>query len=104
MEIKGLVYVNPSKEDYSNLSKLSSNWKEMLSDYMTTHYIRFVSYEVHNSYFISIDSIDKDFIDLLNKINIIIYSIDYIVNTVIIRFKDESSRNLVFNVLKGEVE
>ena len=100
--MKELIYVNPNKEDYCELSKLSSNWKEMLSNYMTTHYIRYVSYEVHHSYFIVIDTVDKDFIDMLNKVNITIYSIDYIINTIIIRFKDESSRDLVFNVLKGE--
>lgn len=101
--IAGLVYVNRSNKDYCEVSDLVPNWKAILSEYMTTHYIRYVSYEVHHSYFIAIDTVDKDFIDILNKVNIAIYSIDYIVDTIMICFKDESSRDLVFNVIKKEV-
>ena len=102
--MKELIYVNPNKKDNCELCELNTNWKNILSNYMSTHYISCNTYEVHHNYFIAIDTVDNDFIDLLNKINIIIYSIDYIVNTVMIRFKDETSRDLVFNVLKGEVE
>lgn len=108
MEIKGLVYVNTSKDDYCDLSKLSSNWKSILSEYMLNHYLRCVKYEVHNSYFIAIDYLrdddcNHDTLAVLNKANVIIDSIDYIVNSIVIKFKDESFRDLVFDVLKGEV-
>ena len=108
MEIKGLVYVNPSKKDYCELSELNSDWQSILSNYMTTHCLRCVSYEVHHSYYIAIDYLrdddcNHDTLAILDKAGITVDSIDYIVNSIMIRFKDESSRNLVFNVLKGEV-
>ena len=108
MEIKGLVYVNPSKKDYCELSELNSDWKTILSDYMSSHYLRCVSYEVHHSYYIAVDylrddSIEHDTLAVLNKANVVVDSIDYIVNCIVIRFKDESSRDTLFKVLKGEV-
>ena len=104
MEIKGLVYINKSNKDYCEVSDLVSNWETILSDYMTSHYLRCVKYEVHHSYYIAIDylrdnSIEHDTLAILNKANVTIDSIDYIVNSIMIRFKDESSRDLVFNVL-----
>ena len=106
--MKGLVYVNKSNKDYCEVSDLVLNWKTILSDYMSNHYLRTVSYEVHNSYYIAIDhlrddSIEHDTLAVLNRANVTIDSIDYIVNSIMIRFKDEESRNLVFEVLKGEV-
>lgn len=101
--MKELVFINPNKEDNCELSKLSSNWKNVLSNYMSSRYITCNSYEVHNHYFIAIDNVNDDTIDMLNKANVTIYSIDYIVNTISIRFKDEKSRNLVFEALKSEV-
>ena len=98
--MKELVYLNPNKEDDCKLSKLNPNWEKMLSKYMTTHYIAINSYEVHNSYFIAIDDVSDDTIEVFNRCNITIYSIDYIVDTIMVRFKDEESRNLVFDVLK----
>ena len=105
--IAGLVWVNRNHKD-CEVSDLVPNWKTILSDYMTTHYLRCVSYEVHNSYYIAVDylrddSIEHDTLAVLNRVNIIADSIDYIVNSIKIKFKDESSRDLVFNVLKGEV-
>lgn len=98
-----LVYVNPNKEDDCKLSKLNPNWEKMLSKYMTTHYIAINSYEVHNSYFIAIDDANDDTIEMLNRANITIYTIDRIVGCIIIKFKDKKSRDLVFDALKGEV-
>lgn len=101
--MKELVYVNPNKEDNCNISKLNSEWKTILSNYISSRYITCNTYEVHNSYFIAIDDVNDDTIEMLNRAKVIIYSIDYIVGTILIRFKDEKSRDLVFNILKGEV-
>ncbi len=100
--MKSLVYINPHKEDNCEINKLNPNWEAMLSKYMITHYILINSYEVHNHYFIAIDSIDDDTIDVLNRTKVTIYTIDRIVGCIIIKFKDEKSRDLVFNVLKGK--
>ena len=102
--IAGLVYVNRNAKDYCEVDNLVTEWKKILSTYMTSRCIKCNTYEVHNQYFIAIEDVDKDTIETLNKCNITIYSIDYIVDTIQIRFKDENDRNLVFNVLKGEVE
>ena len=101
--MKELIYVNPNKEDNCEVCNLNPNWKSILFNYMSSRYITCNTYEVHNSYFIAIDNVDDDTIAVLNKAKVTIYSIDYIVNCVIIRFKDEKSRDLVFKVLKGEV-
>ena len=102
--MKELVYVNPSKKDYCELSELNSDWQSILSDYMASHYLRCVKFNVHHSYYIAIgylrdDSIEHDTLAILNKANVTIDSIDYIVNYIKIKFKDKSSRDLVFNVL-----
>ena len=102
--IAGLVWVNRSNNDCCEIDNLTTNWETILSDYMTSHYLRCVKYEVHHSYYIAIDylrdnSIEHDTLAILNKANVTIDSIDYIVNSIMIRFKDESSRDLVFNVL-----
>lgn len=70
---------------------------------MSTHYISCNKYEVHNSYFIAIDDVDDDTIDMLNRAKVTIYSIDYIVDAISIRFKDEKSRDLLFDVLNKKV-
>lgn len=101
--MKKLVYVNPNKEDNCEVCKLNPNWKNILSNYMSSRYITCNTYEVHDSYFIAIDDVDDDTIKMLNKAKVTIYSIDNIVNTILIRFKDEKSRDIVFNVIKGEV-
>ena len=101
--MKELIYVNPNKKDNCEVCELNPNWKNILSNYMSSRYITCNTYEVHNSYFIAIDNVDDDTIAVLNKAKVTIYSIDYIVNCVMIRFKDEKSRDLVFKVLKGEV-
>lgn len=101
--MKKLVYVNPNKEDNCDINKLNPEWKTILSNYMSSRYITCNTYEVHNSYFIAIDDVDDDTTEMLNKAKVTIYSIDYIVDTILIRFKDKKSRDLVFNVLKGEV-
>ena len=103
-----LVYINPSKKDYCEIDNLTSDWKTILSHYMATHYLRCISYEVHNSYFIVVDClyddcIDNDTIAVLNKANITIYSIDNIVGCILIKFKNKKTRDLVFEVLKGEI-
>ena len=97
------VYVNPHKEDNCDIKKLNTEWKSMLSNYMSSCYITCNTYEVHNNYFIAIDDVNDNTIAVLNKAKVTIYSIDYIVNRVMIKFKDEKSRDLVMNVLKGEV-
>lgn len=102
--IAGLVWVNKNPKDYCEVDNLSSDWKTILSHYMATHYLRCVSYEVHHSYYIAIDYLidddcNHDTLAVLNKANVTIDSIDYIVDTIVIRFKDEQSRDLVFNVL-----
>lgn len=101
--MKELVYVNPNKEDNCEINKLNPEWKTILSNYMSSRYIMCNTYDVHNSYFIAIDDVDDDTTEMLNKAKVTIYSIDYIVDTILIRFKDEKSRDLIFNVLKGEV-
>lgn len=98
--IAGLVYVNRNTKNHCEVSDLNSNWETILSDYMSSRYIKCNAFEVHNSYFIAIDDVDEDTIDILNSAKVVIYSIDYIVDSISIRFKDESSRDLVFNVLK----
>lgn len=98
-----LIYVNPNKKDNCEIAKLNSDWKTILSNYMSSRYITCNTYEVYNSYFIAIDDVDNDTLAVLNKAKVTIYSIDYIVGYISIKFKDEKSRNLVFNVLKGEV-
>ena len=103
MEIKGLVWINPQKEDNCKVCELNSNWEKVLLNYMSSRYLKYNTFEVHNSYFIAIEDVSDDTIETLNRCNIIIHSIDYIVNTIMISFKDEESRDLVFDVLKGEV-
>lgn len=100
--MKELVYVNPNKED-CNVCNLNPNWKNILSNYMSSRYIKCNTYEVHNHYFIAIESVDDDTLAVLNKAKVTIYSIDYIVGYMSIKFKDEKSRALVFNALKMEV-
>ena len=92
-----LVYVNPRKEDNCHADL------EVLSKYMASHYIKCNTYEVHNSYFIAIDNVDDDTIDMLNRAKVTIYHIDNIVGYVSIKFKDQKTRNLVFEALTGEV-
>ena len=101
--MKELIYVNPHKEDNCEINKLNPEWKTILSNHMSLHYITCNKYEVHNSYFIAIDDVDDDTIEMLNRAKVTIYSIDYIVNTILIHFKDEKSRDLLFEVLKGKV-
>ena len=101
--MKELVYVNPNKKDNCEVCELNPNWKNILSNYMSSRYIKCNTFEVHNSYFIAIEDVDADTISMLNNAGITIYSIDYIVDCVMIRFKDEASRDLVFNTLKVEV-
>ena len=101
--MKELVYVNPNKEDDCKVCELNPNWETILSKYMSSRYIKCNKYEVHHNYFIAIDNVDADTISMLNKAGITIYSIDYIVDCLSIRFKDEASRDLVFNTLKVEV-
>lgn len=101
--MKEIIYINPRKEDDCKVCELNPEWKTILSNYMSSRYITCNTYNVHNSYFIAMDDVNDDTIEMLNKANITIYSIDYIVDTILIRFKDEKFRDLVFNVLKGEV-
>lgn len=101
--MKELIYINPNKEDNCDINKLNTEWKTILSNYMSSRYITCNTYEVHNNYFIAIDDVDDDTIEMLNKANITIYSIDYIVDTILIRFKDEKSRDLMFDVLNKKV-
>lgn len=103
MEIKGLVYVNKSDKDYCEVSDLNSNWKTILSDYMSSRYIKCIKYDVHRHYYIAINAIDDDTLDILNKSGITVDSIDYIIDSIMIKFKDESSRDLVFNELNKKV-
>lgn len=101
--MKKLVYVNPNKEDNCEISNLNPEWKTILSNYMSSRYIMCNTYDVHNSYFIAIDDVDDDTTEMLNKAKVTIYSIDYIVDTILIRFKDEKSRDLMFDVLNKKV-
>ena len=102
--IEGLVWINRNPKNYCEVSDLVSNWETILSSYMSSHYLRCVSYEFHNSYYIVVDylrddSIEHDTLAILNKANVVVDSIDYIINSIVIRFKDEKSRDLVFDVL-----
>ena len=102
--MKKLVYVNRSNNNnYCVIDNLIPDWKTILSNYMSSRYITCNTYEVHNSYFIAIDDVDNDTLAVLNKAKVTIYSIDYIVGYMSIKFKDEKSRDLIFKVLKGEV-
>ena len=102
--IAGLVWVNRNPKDWCDINDLVPNWKKVLSDYMSNHYLRTVSYDVHNSYYIAVDylrddSIEHDTLAVLNKANVVVDSIDYIIDSIVIRFKDEKSRDFVFDVL-----
>ena len=106
--MKELVWINKSNKDYCDINDLVTDWQSILSNYMSSHYLRCIKYEVHNNYYIAIDYLrdddcNHDTLAVLNTANVIVDSIDYIVDCIVIRFKDESSRDLVFNVLKGEV-
>lgn len=101
--MKELVYVNPNKEDNCQIDKLHPNWVKILSNYMTTHYVLCNKYEVHNHYFIAIDSMNYDTISILDKAKVVIYTIDRIVGCIIIKFRDKTSRDLVFDVLNKKV-
>ena len=107
--MKELVWINKSNKDYCEINNLVTDWQSILSNYMSSHYLRCVRYEVHHSYYIAIDylrddSIEHDTLAVLNRANVIVDSIDYIVNCIKIKFKDEKSRDLVFNVLCGNDE
>ena len=97
--MKNLVYVNPDKKDNCNVCELNPNWESIVSKYMSSRYIKCNTYEVHHSYFIAINYVDDDTIEMLNRDKVTIYSIDYIVDTILIRFKDKKSRDLVFDTL-----
>jgi hypothetical protein len=101
--MKKLVYVNPNKEDNCDINKLNPDWKTILSNYMSSRYITCNTYEVHNHYFIAIDSIDEDTISILDKAKVVIYTIDRIIGCIIIKFEDSKTRDLVFDVLKEKV-
>lgn len=101
--MKELIYINPRKEDDCKVNELNPNWEAMLSKYMTTHYILINSYEVHNNYFIAIEDVSDATIEILNRAKVTIYSIDYIVDIIFIRFKDSKTRDLVFDVLNKKV-
>ena len=99
-----LDWVNRNPKDYCEVSDLVPNWEKLLSDYMSSHYLKCVSYDANNSYYIAIDYLrdddcNHDTLAVLNRANVTVYSIDYIIDCIVIRFKDESSRDLVFNVL-----
>ena len=95
----GLVCVNMDNNAYCEVSDLVPNWKNVLSSYMSTRYIKCIKFDVHRHYCISIEYVDDDTLDILNKVGITLDSIDYIVNCIKIKFKDKQSRDLVFNVL-----
>ena len=97
--MKELVYINKSNKDYCEVSDLVSNWETILSDYMSSRYIKCIKFDVHRHYYIAIENADDDTLAVLDKAGITVDSIDYIVNSIKIKFKDESSRDLVFNVL-----
>lgn len=101
--MKELIYVNPHKDDNCEINKLNPEWKTILSNYMSSRYITCNTYEVHNSYFIAIDDVSDDTIDMLNRAKVTIYAIDLIVGYLSIQFKDEKSRDLVFDVLNKKV-
>lgn len=93
--MKELVWVNKSDKDYCEVSDLVPNWETILSDYMSSRYIKCIKFDVHCHYYIAIEYVD----DELNKAGITVDSIDNIVDCIKIKFKDEHSRDLVFNVL-----
>ena len=97
--MKELVYINKSNKDYCEVSDLVSNWETILSDYISSRYIKCIKFDVHRHYYIAIENADDDTLAVLDKAGITVDSIDYIVNSIKIKFKDESSRDLVFNVL-----
>lgn len=68
--MKQLIYVNHNKEDNCDINKLNTEWKTILSNYISSRYITCNTYEVHNNYFIAIDDVDDDTIKMLNKVNI----------------------------------
>ena len=97
--MKELVLVNKNSKDYCELSDLTSDWQSILSDYMSSRYIKCIKFDVHRHYYIAIENADDDTLAILDKAKVTINSIDYIVNCIKIKFKDESSRDLVFNIL-----
>ena len=97
---KGLVCVNMDNNDYCEISDLVPNWKTILSDYMSSRYIKCIKYDIHRHYYIAIENADDYTLAILDKAGITVDSIDYVVNYIKIKFKDEQSRELVFNVLK----
>lgn len=96
--VKGLISINPNKED-CDAHNLNPDWEKVLSNFMETRYIKCIKFDVHRHYYIAIENADDDTLDILNKVGITLDSIDYIVNCIKIKFKDEQSRDLVFNVL-----
>ena len=103
MEIKGLAYINKSNKDYCEVSDLVPDWETILSDYMSSRYIKCIKFDVHRHYYIAIENADDDTLAVLNKANVVVDSIDYIVDCIKIKFKDDKSRDLVFAALKVEV-
>ena len=102
--VAGLSWVNKSNNNCCVIDNMVPNWKTILANYMKTHYLKCVSFDVNKQYYIAIDYLrdddcSHDTLDVLKSANIVIYSIDYIVDTITIGFKDEQSRDLVFNVL-----
>ena len=97
--IAGLIWINRNPKDYCELSELNSDWETILSDYMSSRYIKCIKFDVQRHYYIAIENADDDTLSVLDKAGITVDSIDYIVNCIKIKFKDESSRDLVFNVL-----
>lgn len=81
--MKELVYVNPNKKDNCDISKLNPEWKTILSNYMSSRYITCNTYEIRNSYFIATDDVDDDTINIINRAKVTIYSIDYIVDSIL---------------------
>lgn len=103
--MKELININPNKEDNCEISNLKTEWKTILSNYMSSRCITCNTYG-HNSYFVAIDDVNDvngDTTKMLNKAKVTIYSIDYIVDSILIRFKDEKYRELLFKVIKVEV-
>ena len=56
-----------------------------------------------NGYLCDVENADDDTLSILDKAGITVDSIDYIVDCIKIKFKDEKSRDALFKVLKGEV-
>ena len=101
--IAGLVWVNRNNKNWCEIVDLVPNWEKLLSDYMSSRYIKCNTFDGHNSYFIAIEDVDEDTIDMINSAKVAIYSIDYIVDTIFINFKDQTSRDLVFAALNGQI-